>query len=118
MDKKIKKIIETLGAHEDVESIAVLEELGTNSQDDEVRELTSKMLFRKNLHDSLKVVILNKGKGINDMSPVVAMATINEILNLENKSEAIRILDDTINMHSDEEVRSNAKSVKSLLSIG
>ena len=53
MDRKIKKIIETLGAHEDVESIAVLEELGTNSQDDEVRELTSKMLVRKNLHDSL-----------------------------------------------------------------
>ncbi len=117
MNKKVRKIIETLGKHEDTEAIAVLEELGTNSQDDEVRELTSQVLVRKNIHDALKVVIINKGKGINDMSPVVAMSTINEILNLENKSEAIRILDDTINMHSDEEVRENARSVKSLLSL-
>ena len=117
MNKKIRKIIETLGKHEDTEAISVLEELGTNSQDDEVRELTSQVLVRKNIHDSLKVVIINKGKGINDMSPVVAMSTINEILNLENKSEAIKILDDTINMHSDEEVRENARSVKSLLSL-
>ena len=118
MNKKIKKIIETLGRHEDTQAIAVLEELGTNSADNEIRELTSQMLVRKNIHDALEVVIINKGKGINDMSPVVAMSTINEILNLEDKSEAIRILDDTINMHSDEEVRENARSVKSLLSIG
>ncbi len=117
MNKKIRRIIETLGKHEDTEAISVLEELGTNSQDDEVRELTSQVLVRKNIHDSLKVVIINKGKGINDMSPVVAMSTINEILNLENKSEAVKILDDTINMHSDEEVRENARSVKSLLSL-
>ena len=82
MNKKVRKIIETLGKHEDTEAIAVLEELGTNSQDDEVRELTSQVLVRKNIHDALKVVIINKGKGINDMSPVVAMSTINEILNL------------------------------------
>jgi len=118
MNKKIRKIIETLGQHEDNQAIAVLEELGTNSADNDIRELTSQMLVRKNIHDSLKVVIINKGKGINDMSPVVAMSTINEILNLEDKSEAIRILDDTINLHSDEEVRENARSVKSLLSIG
>ena len=117
MNKKVKKIIETLGIHEDESSIALLEEMGTNSQDNEVRELTSQVLVRKNIHDSLKVVILNKGKGINDLSPAVAMATINEILNLEDKSEAIKILEDTINMHSDEEVRDNAASVKSLLSI-
>ena len=117
MNKKIKKIIETLGQHEDKQAIAVLEELGTNSPDDEIRELTSQMLVRKNIHDSLKVVIINKGKGINDMSPVVAMSTINEILNLKDKEEAVKILDDTINMHSDEEVRENARSVKSLLSL-
>ena len=117
MNKKIRRIIETLGQHEDNQAISVLEELGTNSSDDEVRELTSQMLVRKNIHDALKVVIINKGKGINDMSPVFSMSTINEILNLENKEEAVKILDDTINMHSDEEVRENAKSVKSLLSL-
>lgn len=117
MNKKIKKIIETLGKHSDPESISVLEEIGTNSADNDVRELTTKMLVQKNVHDSLKVVIINKGKGINDLSPVVAMSTISSILDLEDKTEAIKILDDTINMHSDEEVRNNAKSVKSLLSI-
>lgn len=115
MNEKIQKIIETLGIHEDESSIAVLEELGTNSSDNEIRELTAKALVRKNVHDSLKVVILNEGKGINDMSPVVAMSTINEILSLNDKTEVIKILDDTINMHSVESVRENAKSVKSLL---
>ena len=115
MNTKIQKIIETLGVHDDESSIAVLEELGTNSSDNEVRELTAKALVRKNMHDSLKVVILNEGKGINDMSPVVAMSTINEILALEDKTEVLKILDDTINMHSVEAVRENAKSVKSLL---
>ena len=60
MNKKIRKIIETLGQHEDNQAISVLEELGTNSSDDEVRELTSQMLVRKNIHDALKVVIINK----------------------------------------------------------
>ena len=67
--------------------------------------------------DRFKVVIINKGKGINDMSPVVAMSTINEILNLKDKEEAVKILDDTINMHSDESVKENARSVKSLLAL-
>ena len=115
MDKKLEKIIDALEKHEDAESIAVLEELGTNSADNEVRERTSKALVRKNVHDSLKVVIINKGKGINDLSPVVAMSTVNEILALDDKTEAIKILDDTINMNDIEEVRENAISVKSLL---
>jgi len=117
MNKKVRKIIETLGKHQDLESINVLEEIGTNSADNEVRELTTKMLVHKNIHEALKVVIINKGKGINDLSPAVAMSTISSILDLEDKTEVIKILDDTINMHSDEEVRENAKSVKSLLSI-
>ena len=107
MNKKIEKIINALETHEDMESIEILEELGTNSP----------ALVRKNVHDSLKVVIINQGKGINDLSPVVAMSTVNEILSLEDKSEAIKILDDTINMNSIEEVRENAKSVKSLLEL-
>lgn len=117
MNDTIEKIISALETHEDTESIAVLEELGTNSADAEIRERTAQALVRKNIHDSLKVVIINEGKGINDMSPVVAMSTVNEILALEDKSEAIRILDDTINMHSVQEVRENASSVKSLLSL-
>ena len=117
MNKKIEKIINALETHEDMESIEILEELGTNSPDNEVREMTSKALVRKNVHDSLKVVIINQGKGINDLSPVVAMSTVNEILSLEDISEAIKILDDTINMNSIEEVRENAKSVKSLLEL-
>lgn len=117
MNKTIEKIINALETHEDVESISVLEELGTNSSDNEVREMTAKALVRKNVHDSLKVVIINEGKGINDMSPVVAMSTVNEILSLEDKTEVARILEDTINMHSVEEVRENAKSVRSLITL-
>lgn len=45
------------------------------------------------------------------------MSTINEILSLKDKSEVIKILDDTINMHSDEAVKENARSVKSLLAL-
>ena len=117
MNKSVEKIIEALGKHEDAESIAVLEEIGTNSPDNDVRELTSKALVRKNVHDSLKIVIINQGKGINDLSPVVAMSTVNELLALEDKSEVLKILDDTINLNSIEEVRENAKSVKSLLTL-
>ena len=40
-----------------------------------------------------------------------------EILSLKDKSEVIKILDDTINMHSDEAVKENARSVKSLLAL-
>ena len=45
------------------------------------------------------------------------MSTVNEILALKDKTEAIKILDDTINMNDIEEVRENAKSVKSLLTL-
>ncbi len=115
--RKIRNIIEALCQHEDASSIAVLEARGTNSADDEIRELTARALVRKNLHDSLSVVITNKGKGINDMSTVVAMSTINELLSLSNKDEAMSILTDTVEMHSDEEVRENARSVKALMAL-
>ena len=61
-------------------------------------------------------VILNKGKGINDLSPRVAMSAINDILELKDKTEAIKILDDTINNHSEKEVQDTARSVKALMS--
>lgn len=113
---KIKNIIKSLGEHKDSEAaIQLLTKMGTNSQDDEIREITAQTLIRKNTHDSLKVMLLSKGKGINDLSARVAMASINELLALKDKKEAIKILDDTIKMHSDEEVRNTARSVRALM---
>ena len=116
-NRKVRNIIEALCQHNDPDSIRVLEELGTNSPSDEVRELTARALVRKNSHDSLTVAITNKGKGINDLSTVVAMSTINELLALDNKEEALNVLTDTVEMHSDEEVRENARSVKALMAL-
>ena len=95
-----------------------IEEIGTNSSIDEVRELTSRALVRRNEHDSLQVVIANRGKGINDMSTIVAMSTINELLSLDNKEEAMRVLENTISSEGfDEEVKENARSVKALMAL-
>lgn len=115
--KNVTNIIEGLGMNPNSEAISILEDVGTNSKIDAIRELTSRALVKRNEHDSLKVVISNKGKGINDMSTVVAMSTINELLSLNDKSEAIKILEDTVEMHSDEEVRDNARSVKALMAL-
>ena len=121
VDKRIVKdvtnIIEGLGINENPETISILEDVDTNSKIDAIREMTARALVKKNMHDSLKVVITNKGKGINDMSTVVAMSTINELLSLNDKSEAMKILEDTVNEHSDEEVRDNARSVKALMAL-
>lgn len=121
VDKRIVKdvtnIIEGLGINENPETISILEDVGTNSKIDAIREMTARALVKKNMHDSLKVVITNKGKGINDMSTIVAMSTINELLSLSDKSEAMKILEDTVNEHSDEEVRDNARSVKALMAL-
>ena len=115
---KVSNIIESLTINPNPDSVAVLEEIGTNSSIDEVRELTSRALVKRNEHDSLSVVISNRGKGINDMSTVVAMSTINELLSLENKEEAMKILENTISSESiDEEVKENARSVKALMSL-
>ncbi len=115
-NRRVKNIIEALGKHKDEESIKILDELGTNCPIDEVRELTSKALIRKNTHHALELVIINKGKGINDLSARVAMCAINELLALKDKQEALKILEDTINMHSEKEVQDTARSVKALMS--
>ena len=122
VDKKIVRdvtnIIEGLGRNENPETISILEDVGTNSKIDAIREMTSRALVKKNMHDSLNIVISNKGKGINDMSTVVAMSTINELLSLENKEEAMKILENTISSESfDEEVKENARSVKALMAL-
>lgn len=115
---RVSDIIESLTINPNPDSIQVLEEIGTNSSIDEVRELTSRALVRRNEHDSLSVVISNSGKGINDMSTVVAMSTINELLSLENKEEAMRVLENTISSEGfNEEVKENARSVKALMAL-
>lgn len=115
--KDVTNIIDGLGRNENPETIAILEDVGTNSKVDAIREMTSRALVKKNIHDSLSVVITNKGKGINDMSTVVAMSTINELLSLNDKTEAMKILEETVDQHSDEEVRDNARSVKALMAL-
>lgn len=115
-NQKIKNIITALGEHKDSQAaIDLLTELGTNSSDDEIREMTARTLIKKNTHESLRVVLISKGKGINDLSARVAMASINELLSLKDKTEAIKILDDTIKMHSEEDVRNTARSVRALM---
>lgn len=116
-ETRLRNIIEALGQHEDNEAVKVLEELGTNSEHDEVREWTSHALIKRNTHDSLCEVIINKGKGINDLSPRVAMSAITDILELKDKTEAIKILEDTMEMHSDETVRESASSVRALIAL-
>ena len=115
-DTKIKNIITALEKHEDADSIRVLLDVGSNCPNDEIRELTAQALIRKNTHDSLKDMILTKGKGINDLSAKVSMSAINAILTLQDKTEVIKILEDTMTMHSDEEVRETARSVRALVS--
>lgn len=113
---KLDNIIEALGRHSDEDSLRVLDELGTNCPHDDIREMTAKALIKRNSHDALKLMIVNKGKGINDLSAKVAMSAINELLSLDKKEEAMKILNDTIEMHSEKEVRDTARSVRALMS--
>jgi len=113
---RVNNIIEALSKHEDAQqAIRILNEVGTNSPIDEVREKTIQALIKRNTHDSLKIALIEKGKGIHDLSTRVAMSAINEVLALEDKTEAIKILEDTMNMHSDETVRDTARSVRALV---
>ena len=112
---KIDNIIEALGRHEDPQSIAVLEEIGTNSEIDEIREKTSQALIRKNSPEALRVVISCAGKGINDLSARVAMSSINELLSLNDKTEVLKVLEETMNSAEKTEVKDTARSVKALI---
>ena len=115
---RVSDIIESLTINPNPDSVAVLEEIGTNSSIDEVREMTARALVQRNETASLTIVISNRGKGINDMSTVVAMSTINSLLSLEDKEEAMRILENTIsNDDLAEDVRENARSVKALMAL-
>ena len=114
---RVSDIIDSLTINPNPDAVGVLEEIGTNSSIDEVRELTSKALVKRNEFDSLSVVITNRGKGINDLSTVVAMSTINELLSLEDKEVAMSVLESTISGEYDEEVKENARSVKALMAL-
>lgn len=114
-EKKITKIIEALGNHHDDSAIEVLERVGTNSTDDEVRRLTAKALVKRNTRDSLSIIMLKEGKGINDLNTSVAMNTINELLALENKDEAMKLLDEVEGNEFCDAVKETARSVKALM---
>ena len=115
--KHIANIINGLAMHEDLGSIQILEEIGTNSSIDTIREMTARALVRKNVAESLNIVITNEGKGINDLSTMVAMSTINEMLSLQDKELAMQILEETVATSEVELVRDNARSVKALMSL-
>ena len=115
--KKVSNIIEAISKHQDeAEALRILNELGTNCPLDDIRELTSRCLIRKNTAGALKLVIVNKGKGINDLSARVAMCSINELLALKDKTAAMKILDETIELSEEKEVQDTARSVKALMS--
>ena len=115
---KVSDIIDSLTINPNPDAVDVLEEIGTNSSIDEVREMTARALVKRNEHASLSVVISHKGKGINDMSTVVAMSTINCLLSLEDKQLAMKVLEETISDENfEEEVRENARSVKALMAL-
>lgn len=114
-EKKLSNVIEALSEHEDNSAVAVLEKVGTNCPDDEVRRLTAKALVKRNTRDSLSVVISQKGKGINDLNTSVAMNTINELLALDNKEEALRLLNEVEEGSEDETIKETARSVKALM---
>ena len=115
---RVSDIIDSLTINPNPESVAVLEEIGTNSSIDVVREMTARALVKRNEQNSLSVVISQRGKGINDMSTVVAMSTINCLLSLEDKEEAMKVLENTISGEGiEEDVRENARSVKALMAL-
>lgn len=115
--KHIANVINGLANRTDLESIELLEEIGTNSAVDYIREMTVRALVRKNVPESLKVVVSYEGKGINDLSTGVAMSAINELLGLQNKEYAMQILEETIAYTENEEIRGNARSVKALIAL-
>lgn len=114
-EKRLNNIIEALSQHEDEASVAVLEKIGTNCPNDEVRISTAKALVNRNSYNSLSIVITNRGKGINDLSTSVAMSTINDILALKDTEVALKVLNETEESNPDETVRETARSVKALL---
>jgi len=114
-EKRLTNILEALSKHEDVSAEEVLERIGTNCADDEVRRMTAKALVNRNTYNSLSIVVTKKGKGINDLNTGVAMSTINEILGLKDSEEVLKVLKDAEENNPDEIVKETARSVKALI---
>lgn len=114
---KVEHIIEALGRHKDPQSVDVLTEIGTNYHKSDIREQVIKALVSKNTEEALKPMILNEGKGINDLDPNVAEFAIKEILNLKDKETVMKLLDDTSRNHGKEAIREKASSVKALIAL-
>ena len=93
--RRVRNIIEALGKHKDEDSIQVLNELGTNCPIDEIRELTAQTLIRKNTHESLRVVLISKGKGINDTYIYVAQTS-----GYGEVSETAVVISDTLTIYT------------------
>lgn len=113
----VNLLIEALGKNTDERSIRILEDLGTNSPVDFIRSCTAIALIRKNTTESLRLMVSRKGKGINDLSPKVCEITVNELLNLDDKTEALKVLRESIKMTSDKKVKINSRSVKTVLDL-
>jgi hypothetical protein len=79
--------------------------------------MTCCALVKKNTPDSLKIVTANEGKGINDMSKIVAMRTISELINLEDKITAIRVLDEVSQNGETQAIQDHALAVRNILSM-
>jgi len=117
MSDNALKIIEALGRHKDEESIDVLIDLGTNSSREDVREETATALIRKNNERALRILISNKGKGINDLSTKVALSTVGKLVKIENKRDLMNVLDETIGSECPQEVKHSARSLKALITL-
>ena len=111
------KIIEALGRHEDADAVNVLRDIGTNSPNDEIREATAKALTRRNTGESLRILIADKGKGINDLSTKVALSTVNNLLELQDKTELMKVLDETIAGNYEEGIKDTARSLRALINL-
>ncbi len=114
-NKRLTNVVEALVMHDSPEALDVLERIGTNCAIDDVRRLIDRVLVRKNTPESLSIVISKKGKGINDLSTSVAMSTINELLSLEDKTNAVSVLTKIQETTEDVDLKGTASSVKTLM---
>jgi len=111
------KIIEALGRHDDETAIDVLKDVGTNSSREDIREATAQALVRRNNEKALRILVADKGKGINDLSTKVALSTVNLLLDLQDKETLMNVLGQTIESDCEEEIRNTARSLRALINL-
>ena len=74
-------------------------------------------MIKRNTPESLDVVINRKGKGINDLSSNVVMSAINDMLELKNKENLLKVLENTYKNSEDKILRECAESIKTLIAL-